>query len=138
MVITIRYHLQTHTPARGTALAADIIYGLSTCTLLLLLVRVYDISADHINRPPGVVAAEDNLRLHILQHVEKRVNAGHEPPPLAPLFASLTSDPMRGLSSRAVKALGESPASQAIYAAYVQDLRARIGGLEYVNIAREY
>jgi hypothetical protein len=86
---------------------------------------------------------EDDLRRHIVQHIQGHINASGRPPALRTLFDNLNQNPTSALSVATAKSLDHLPddAKTSLhdpYVAYLTELDTRYGDLEHVNLAREY
>jgi hypothetical protein len=134
MTLVVRHHLQQYPLLRGTALARDTVYGLSTSIFLFLVFYVHTESSKHSNRSALLVSAEDELR----RHIKTQVDAKKPPPALKPLFNQLNEDPMSALSTEDGTRLKRQATSHDSYVEYVKALGRRFGHLEHVNLAREY
>jgi hypothetical protein len=143
LIIVVRYHLQQHLPLRNTDLARDTVFGLFTVIFLFLIVRAFSNSSKYIDCPPLLIDMQQEIRLYVVQLVQRAVKAGGIAPPLAPALTTLRRDPRSAFSYETTNALNQLPHEERTAFLdsldnYLDTLNRRYGELEGVNLAREF
>lgn len=110
--IVIRFHYQHHRPERNTWLARDVIYGLCTFILLLLLHNITRHTSSQNSRSLLQSQMEEDFRRHVLDNVEDGIAASRRPPDLGPVLQHMRRNPETALSDETRQALADLPTAQ--------------------------
>lgn len=110
--IVIRFHYQHHRPEGNTWLARDVIYGLCTFILLLLLHNITRHTSTQNSRSLLQSQMEEDFRRHVLDTVEDGITANRQPPDLGPVLQNMRRNPETALSDETKQALADLPTAQ--------------------------
>jgi len=143
VIISIRSHLQHHTPPNSTPVARDTVYGLCTFAFFLVI--------DFLSRDASTGDARGSLRAqmaqdarrHILRIVEETVGDGKSPPHLRNVIQNMRQNPDSAFSQETLHSLGDLPDGERgrlrrLHAEYVGRLSQRYGDLTPPSLAREF
>jgi hypothetical protein len=110
--IVIHFDYQHHRPKRNTWLARDVIYGLCTFILLLLLHNITRHTSSQNSRSLLQSQMEEDSRRHVLDTVEGDIAASRRPPDLGPVLQHMRENPETALSDGTREALADLPTAQ--------------------------
>jgi hypothetical protein len=140
--IVIRFHYQHHRPKRNTWLARDVIYGLCTFILLLLLHNITRHTSSHNSRSLLQSQMEEGFRRHVLETVDGDIAASKRPPDLGPILQHMRRNPETALSDGTKQALADLPTAQQTtlkreQGEYLKGLQERYESVTAIDPARE-
>jgi hypothetical protein len=140
--IVIRFHYQHHRPKRNTWLARDVIYGLCTFILLLLLHNLIRHTSSQNSRSLLQSQMEEDSRRHVLDTVEGDIAASGRPPDLGPVLQYMRRNPETALSDGTKEALADLPTAQQTtlkreHGEYVKRLQEKYESVTAIDPTRE-
>jgi hypothetical protein len=142
LIIVIHFDYQHHALQRGTNLAGDIIYGLTTLLLLLYLDFITRNTDTSNSRSALQAQIEADFRRHVLETVEGAVARGQPAPALMPVFKQMRQNPAGMVTDATKEAFGELPAGQKrttrrLQGEYLAGLEERFGSIKVCDRTRE-